>query len=95
MKAFKLRRGGMPALEWMCDLSGRTARVTSIGNRSLLVENHCGIREFSQDRIVLASHSGCIQISGRALELNQVRPGALIVRGNIQDVKLPCEEESP
>lgn len=92
MKAFRLRRANMPALEWICDLAGHTARVTSIGNRALLVENHCGIRSFSQDRIVLASRSGCIEVSGSALELSQVRPGALVIRGSIQDVKLPCQE---
>ena len=40
MKPFKARRTSAPALEWICDLSGQAARVTTIGNRALLVENH-------------------------------------------------------
>ena len=94
MKAFRLHRASAPALEWICDLTGQTARVTSMGNHALLVENHCGIRSFSPDKIVLASRGGCIEINGHALELNQVRLGALIVRGRIEDVKFPCGEDT-
>lgn len=95
MKPFKARRRSTPALEWMCDLSGRTARVTSIGNRSLLVENHCGIRRFTQGSIILATRCGCIEVEGADLELNEVRRNALVIRGSIRDVKLPCREDAP
>lgn len=98
MKAFNNRhahRGSAPALEWICDLSGRAARVTSIGNRTLLVENHCGIRRFSQEHITLSTRCGCIEVQGQFLELNEVRPGALVIRGRIRDVQFPCGEETP
>lgn len=98
MKAFKNRRAhpiSAPALEWICDLSGRSARVTSIGNRALLVENHCGIRKFSQEHITLATHCGCIEVQGQSLELNEVRSGALVIRGRIRDVQFPCGEDAP
>lgn len=81
-----------PALEWMCDLSGRTARVTSIGSRALLVENHRGIAEFGEERIVLATGCGNLTVEGEGLRLSDVRRDALIIRGDVRHVQLPCGE---
>lgn len=93
MKSLKARRSASaPALEWLCDLSGKTARITSIGNRSLLVENHCGILEFTAERIALATRCGSVEVEGAGLSLSEVRPDALVIRGSIREVKLPCEE---
>lgn len=85
----KLRRGA-PALEWFCDVSGRTARVTSIGNRSLLVENHRGVLEFGTERIVLNTLCGSIVVEGADMMLREVRRDALIVQGEVRRVQLPC-----
>lgn len=94
MKSLKRRQRGAhaPALEWFCDLSGRTARITSIGNRSLLVENYCGIVAFDAECVLLASHCGNIEVVGDGLSLAEVRRDALVIQGNIRDVKLPCGE---
>lgn len=92
MKRSRPRRSGAPALEWLCDLSGQTARITSIGNRALLVENHCGIRAFSDDKIVLATRCGDVAVDGRDLCLNEVRRDALVIRGSIEEIHLPCAE---
>lgn len=93
MKSTRARRNraAAPALEWLCDLSGQTARVTSIGNRALLVENHCGIREFTAEKITLATRCGSIEVAGAGLSLSEVRRDALVIRGDIRDLKFPCE----
>lgn len=91
----KNRRGphpSSPALEWLSDLSGRTARITSIGGHSLLVENHCGILEFTQEKISLATRCGTIDVAGSGLSLSEVRRDALVIRGEIRHVDLPCGE---
>lgn len=94
MKSVRARRKGAsaPALEWICDLTGKTARITSIGNRSLLVENHCGILAFTAERIALATRCGSIEVEGASLSLSEVRRDALVIHGSIRDVKLPCGE---
>ncbi len=94
LKSLKHHRNnsGAPALEWFCDLSGRTARITSIGNRSLLVENHCGIIEFGEEKILLSTRCGNIEVVGNGLYLSEVRRDALVIQGNISDVKLPGSE---
>ena len=81
-----------PALEWLSDLSGRTARITSIGAHALLVENHCGRLEFTQERISLATRCGTIVVSGSGMSLSEVRRDALVIRGEIRHVDLPCGE---
>ena len=83
-----------PALEWLSDLSGKTARITSVGSRMLLVENHCGILLYEDARILLASRCGAIEICGDGLSLSEVRKDALIVCGQIRHVNLPCSEDS-
>lgn len=86
------RKPAAPALEWLCDLSGKTARITSIGSHALMVENHCGIREYTGDKITLSTRCGPAEILGSNLLLNEVRRDALVIRGSIHAVKLPCRE---
>lgn len=90
MKSSKRKRSS-PALEWLQDVSGRSARITSMGRDALLVENHRGIRSFSPEEIQLDTLCGCICVQGLGLYLCQVRPGALMIRGGIRQVHLPCE----
>ena len=79
-----------PAIEWISDLSGKTARLTSIGGRSLLVENHRGIIEFSDACIRLATGCGAIEVRGNNLSIHEMRKDALIIRGEIRHMELPC-----
>ena len=94
MKTHKSRRSA-PALDWLCDLSGKTARITTLGNRSLLVENHRGVQVFTAERILLSTACGEVEVIGSGLTLGDVRRDALIIRGSIQDVKLPGREAQP
>lgn len=82
-----------PALEWLCDISGRTARITSVGGTALLVENHRGLIAYETDRIEIRTGCGSAVITGTGLTLSDVRRDALIVRGKIRNVQLPCGDE--
>ncbi len=88
------KKRSLPAIEWISDVTGRCARVTAVGNRSLLVENHAGVIAFSEDCVRLAAPPGEIRVSGSELFLCDIRPGTLIIRGNIRLVQLPCEGSS-
>jgi len=85
------RRYTLPALEWTADAIGLCPRVTAIGGQRLLVENITGLQAFSETRIVLDTRSGTLCVSGDGLSLSGVRSGALIIRGAIRQVELPCE----
>lgn len=79
-----------PALEWTEDMTGRCPRITAVGSHSLLVENHTGIAVFTESRIVLDSRMGRVCALGRGLSLSCARAGAVIIRGDIQRIELPC-----
>ena len=79
------------ALLWPEDLLGRCARVTAVGNRRLLVENHTGILALTQTQIRLGTGCGPITVTGEGLTLCEARPCALIVRGDIHTIDLPRE----
>ena len=85
----------LPALEWVEDLSGACARVTAVAGRSLLVENHTGVLELSPTRVVLNTRRGPLCVEGRDLALCDIRPGALMVRGELTRIELPCEGGAP
>ena len=85
------RRPDLPALEWAEDAAGLCPRVTAIGSHSLLVENHTGLLAFSDTLVVLDSRAGALTVTGCGLSLRCVRAGALIVRGSLHRVELPCE----
>lgn len=89
---FKRRASAAPsdALLWTRDITGGCARVTAIGASRLLVENHTGILEVSEARVRLDTGCGPITVTGRGLTLQDVRRCALIVRGEIRRVELPC-----
>ena len=78
-------------MDWIDDVTGRCARATAVGNRSLLVENYTAILAFDPNCVRLATASGTICVAGRDLTLRDVRPRALIVHGDIHRVDLPCE----
>ena len=80
----------VPALEWVRDLSGRTARVTAVGSGRVLVENHCGVENFTDECVCLSTAAGRMTLRGSGLALCEVRPTALIVRGCIRLIELPA-----
>ena len=84
------RKTGSPALDWIGDLSGKTARITSIGSHSLMVENYTGIEKYEAGCVCLRTRCGIIKAEGKNLSLREVRKGALIISGDIRHVELPC-----
>ncbi len=84
---------GAPALEWLSDVSGRAARATAIGSRRVLIENHTGVKDFSETTVRLSTAAGLLTVHGQDLTLNEVRPRAMIIRGRIRCLELPGGEE--
>lgn len=80
---------GVSALEWLGDVSGRAVRATAVGSRRILIENHTGIRDFTDETVHLSTAAGPLCVHGSNLELCEVRENALIVHGCIRRVDLP------
>jgi len=79
----------IPALEWAREISDRTPRTTAVGSSRILIENHTGILDFSEELVRLSTVSGPISISGCGLTLCEVRQNALMIRGRIRRVDYP------
>ncbi|HIS02304.1 MAG TPA: YabP/YqfC family sporulation protein [Candidatus Pullichristensenella avicola] len=72
---------------------GRAVRVTTVGDRRALVENHLGIDAYGPEAVRLRCRGGAVCLRGRDLSLREVRAGALIVAGVLDGVEL--EHDSP
>ena len=62
--------------------------VEIIGKRRVLIENHSGITEMSNDRITASIDGGNIVITGRDLQLVMMSVDQIVVAGQIESVLL-------
>lgn len=86
---------GQNILRWMTDsleLSGEPVPGQSLieiaDTNRVLIENHCGIREYSPERIGVLVKFGCIDVCGCNLELTQMTKEQLLISGVIGSVIL-------
>ena len=60
--------------------------VEIAGDRRLLIENHCGVKEYSRERIGVRVGYGQIMICGCGLELVRMCKEQLVVTGRIDGI---------
>ncbi|MBE3598193.1 MAG: sporulation protein YqfC [Limnochordaceae bacterium] len=75
------------ALDIPADVFGES-RVSIVGTRRLLVENHRGLVHFSTGEIVVRVPSGQLVVRGRGLVIGAIQPDWLRVDGKIEQVVL-------
>jgi len=85
----KPRKRNIPLMQWLGEATGKDARLTILGSRRALIENHLGVLDYTQTRLVLSTGRGALCVQGDNLALCDVRKGALIVSGIIRKVELP------
>ena len=88
-------RNGQRVLECLADsadLSGeplaRGSLVEIAEDRRVLIESHCGITQYSRERICVKVKFGIISVCGRNLELIRMTKEQLIIAGKIEQVEL-------
>ena len=62
--------------------------VEIIGKRRVLIENHSGITEMSNDRITASNDGGNIVITGKDLQPVMMSVDQIVVAGQIESVLL-------
>lgn len=62
--------------------------VEILGKNRVLIENHRGVREYSQERIGVSVKYGVVQISGSCLRLRCMTDQQLVICGCIDRVEL-------
>ena len=67
--------------------------VEIAGTHRVLVENHCGVKEYGHHQILIKVSYGCISVIGTQLELARMTKEQLVISGNIQCVQLLRKEQ--
>lgn len=62
--------------------------VELAGDRRVLIENHCGVREYSRERIGVKVKFGMVLVCGSCLELSRMTREQLVICGRIDSVTL-------
>ena len=72
-------------------IKNNAGRLKALGSRCLMVENYTEIVAFSENCVRLDSAGGPLCVYGSGLCLNDIRSGALVIRGGISRLELPCK----
>lgn len=75
-------------LELPPEALGAAAKLSITGGRRALIENHKGILEYGEDRMVIGTERGRIVISGQELLLTAMNKSELLISGKISTVEL-------
>lgn len=62
--------------------------VEIAGERRVLIENHCGVTEYSPQSICVRVKFGRICVSGNGLSLARMTKGQLIISGKVDSIHL-------
>lgn len=62
--------------------------VEITGENRVLIEHHCGVREYSRERIGVKVKYGMLQVCGNCLELRCMTREQLVISGRIDCIVL-------
>lgn len=62
--------------------------VELCGDKRVLIENHKGVTEYSDERIGVSVRFGTVQVTGENLRLNRITKYQLVICGRIQSIQL-------
>jgi len=66
------------------DVVSDQSRITLVGAADLVVENHRGLLEYTEERVVLMVPEGELVIGGAGLGIGSISPDQVIIRGQIR-----------
>lgn len=85
------RRGLRDRLVSLLELPGDVlldvARVTLVGDVELVVENHRGIVQYTEDRVGLSIPEGTLTVEGEELRIAAISPEQVIILGRIRSLR--------
>ncbi|GIP20534.1 MULTISPECIES: sporulation protein YqfC [Paenibacillus] len=83
----KLRKWSVDFLDLPQDLVFDLPRLTMVGNKQLLIENHRGVLHFSPDKLKLALTDGSLDVDGRGLVIKAIMPEEVLIEGYISAIQ--------
>ncbi|MGE7826186.1 sporulation protein YqfC [Paenibacillus sp. MDMC362] len=91
----KLQKWTQEMLDLPQDLLFDLPRLTLIGNKELHIENHRGVRHFSEERLVLSLTQGSLEISGAGLAIQAIQSHEVTIIGTIHHIQYIGTGEKP
>jgi len=78
--------GVMRAMDLPEETDSGIVKVTMLGHRRALIENHRGVYAYTEDGVSLTGAEGVISVSGEGLEIRQLDAERIWVEGYITGV---------
>ncbi|OOE13658.1 sporulation protein YqfC [Fictibacillus arsenicus] len=76
----------MQNLELPADVVMDLPRITMIGQLHIYIENHRGVKAFSNEQLKLKLKHGTLVISGREFVIKTILPEEILLEGTISSV---------
>lgn len=80
-------------LELPGDVMLDVARITVVGDREMVIENHRGLTEYTPNRVVLSVPEGQLSIDGEELRIGAISPEQVILLGTIRGMRYLARNE--
>lgn len=69
------------------EASGNIPYIRLLGRKSVTIENHRGVLEFSDKRIRLYTKPGILCIEGKGLYIESIERGWMVCKGEIDGIR--------
>jgi sporulation protein YqfC len=76
----------MQKLDLPADVIMDLPRITMIGQLHIYIENHKGVKAFSNDQLTLKLKSGALVIKGKEFVIKTILPEEILLEGTISSV---------
>ena len=73
-------------LELPQEAVGDAVRLTAVGDRRLLIENHCGLLAYGTEEIRVSTGRGQIVLRGTELGMRAMNRAELLITGRLQSL---------
>ncbi|MGN7357774.1 sporulation protein YqfC [Paenibacillus sp. SAF-054] len=90
----RLRKWTNEMLDLPQDVLLDLPRITVVGNKELSIENHRGVRHFSENKMVLSLSQGSLEVEGSGLMIRAILPEEVLIEGIIHNIKYTGVGES-
>ena len=88
----RLRSALVQTFDLPAELVFDLARLTVVVPLQVTVENHRGLVQFAPERVVVATASGRIAVTGKDLRIDAVRQGEIIITGELAGLTFQAGE---
>lgn len=85
-KYFKVKEKLSDALELPKDITMDISRMVILGREDIIIENHKGVIDYSEDRISINTGIGVIVINGNHLIIKSIVQEEIVLKGNIESI---------